>query len=233
LSHAAQKNNSRVLHWRAQLIQMFSEAGLSSSPTSLDDNNEDRQMLVNARREYAQQLKERFLGSTARYFLDEQDAQGIARLEAQLMIELDLALRFSVRIWARTTPVHFIGLQEMVGPGPAQTVRLDDELMTLCRAQQQEADPVEGAVGREVVMILQPAVGTLRRLGSSGTVWVKSEVVAAAKGEKKQAIPPSSLVVPPSPASVFSVPIVLAASTYKSTERGRVSTLGISKPVSV
>ena len=127
-------------------------------------NNEDRQLLANARRDYAQQLKDRFLGSAARFLLRDQDAGGIARLEGRLLAELDLALRFSVQAWSRVAPLVFVGLSELLARGHgfrlATAAENGDETAELCANQKpllwRDCNKIEEA---PIAMVIQPAIG--------------------------------------------------------------------------
>ncbi|KAK1756710.1 hypothetical protein QBC47DRAFT_168655 [Echria macrotheca] len=166
------QNESAVYSWRAQLMHMLSDGGLSrdaTHPTVV--NNEEKKMLANARREYARQLKDRFLGSGARFLLRDQDATGIAKLEGRLVSELDLALRFSAQVWARNSPLNFIGLEELA----AAEYKTHDDI-TVLNQDQHDATP-----DQPVVMVMLPAIGTLRKVGGQGRVWVKARVVVAPK----------------------------------------------------
>lgn len=157
-------------------MRTLSEGGLSRDPCHPSMADENKQMLANARREYARQLKERFLGSAARFFLRDQDAQGIAKLEAHLVSELDLALRFSAQAWSRPNPIQFIRLKQLgAGMAPQRRFRANDTLVEACEAQREEF----GTEEKQVVMVLRPAVGTLKKIGGPGKVWVKAQVVGA------------------------------------------------------
>lgn len=139
-------------------------------------DNEDKQMLANARREYARELKERFLGSAARFFLRDQDAQGIARLEGRLASELDLALRFSAQAWSRVAPLQFVRLKNLGGrAGTPRRFEADDPIVEVCDAQRQQA----GTGQQQVVMVVQPALGPAKKAGEAGKVWTRAQVVAA------------------------------------------------------
>lgn len=157
-------------------MRTLSEGGLSRDPCHPSMADENKQMLANARREYARQLKERFLGSAARFFLRDQDAQGIAKLESHLVSELDLALRFSAQAWSRPNPIQFLRLKQLgVGLAPHRRFRAGDNLVEACEAQREEF----GTDEKQVVMVLRPAVGTLKKIGGPGKVWVKAQVVGA------------------------------------------------------
>lgn len=163
--------------WRAQLMQTLAEGGLSRDPChpSMADN-EDKQMLAEARREYARQLKERFLGSAARFFLRDQDAHGIAKLEGRLFSELDLALRFSAQAWSRPSAFCFVGLRQLgSNAGPARRFKAGDGVVEACKAQQHEF----GTDEKQVVMVLRAALGTMKKVGGPGKVWAKAQVVGA------------------------------------------------------
>lgn len=173
---AAQQKDGDACAWRAQLMRTLSEGGLSRDPCHPSMVDENKQMLANARREYARQLKERFLGSAARFFLRDQDAQGISKLEGQLVSELDLALRFSAQAWSRLDPIQFLRLKQLgAGMAPHRRFRAGDDLVEACAAQREEF----GMDEKQVVMVLRPAVGSLKKIGGPGKVWVKAQVVGA------------------------------------------------------
>lgn len=130
-------------------------------------------MVANARAEYARGLAERFLCSPARFLLDEADAAGIARLEAQLVGELDAALRFSARVWSRDSPLAFFSLRNLTGQPKADMTQL---FLTL------QGESLDFAGPHEVAVVLQPAVGVRSKSGGPGNVWVKAQV-AVARGE--------------------------------------------------
>jgi hypothetical protein len=173
---AAQQKDGDACAWRAQLMRTLSEGGLSRDPCHPSMADENKQMLANARREYARQLKERFLGSAARFFLRDQDAQGISKLEGQLVSELDLALRFSAQAWSRPNSIQFIRLKQLGGgTAPHRRFRAGDDLVEACDAQREEF----GTEEKHVIMVLRPAVGTLKKIGGPGKVWVKAQVVGS------------------------------------------------------
>ncbi|KAK0652701.1 hypothetical protein B0T16DRAFT_455044 [Cercophora newfieldiana] len=207
-----QQNSEAVYGWRAQLMRMLSDGGLShdaSHPSVVD--NEEKQMLANARREYARTLKERFLGSAARFLLRDQDAQGIAKLEGQLVSELDLALRFSAQVWSRVAPMHFIGLEEMALQ--TRAFQLDYGLMEECLSQ----TPSENT-DREVIMVLQPAVGTLKKIGGAGRVWRKAQVIGASTSTPEPETEPET---PNTAVETITVQLALPAEAYSPSERSR------------
>ena len=158
-------------------MRTLADGGLSRDPCHFSmADNEDKQMLANARREYARQLKERFLGSAARFFLRDQDAQGIARLEGRLASELDLALRFSAQAWSRVTPLQFVRLKNLGGgAGPPRRFEVGDPIVEVCDAQKLQA----GVGQQQVVMVVQPALGPAKKPGEAGKVWIRAQVVAA------------------------------------------------------
>ncbi|KAK1830929.1 hypothetical protein QBC39DRAFT_259930 [Podospora conica] len=188
-----QQAEGDAISWRAQLMQTLANGGLSRDPChpSMADN-EDKQMLANARREYARQLRERFLGSAARFFLRDQDAQGIAKLEGRLTSEIDLALRFSAQVWSRPSPVHFVGLKQFgSGITPHRRFGPDDEVIELCASQRKGANLKEE---HQVSIVLRPAIGTLKKIGGPGRVWAKAQVVGVPVSELP--ISPLSLTTP-------------------------------------
>lgn len=212
-----QQDGTKAESWRAQLMQMLSDGGLSkdaSHPSMA--SNVDQQMLANTRREYARQLKERFLSSAARFFLRDQDAQGIAKLEGQLVSELDLALRFSAQVWSRQVPMHFIGLPEMATS--PQKLSFDEKLMMSLSEQQRPAGE-----GIQVIMVLQPAVGTY---GNSGLdkVWQKAQVVAASRNAQLSSLPSiDDIKTPITAVQKCTVPLVFQTEGFTPT--------GFAKPV--
>ncbi|KAK4450205.1 hypothetical protein QBC34DRAFT_297719 [Podospora aff. communis PSN243] len=204
-----QQNDDSVYEWRAHLMQMLSDGGISrdaSHPSMA--NNEDKQMLASTRREYARLLKERFLSGSARYFLRDQDPQGIAKLEGQLVSELDLALRFSAQVWARRSPMHFIGLAEIAGS--SQDLQFDPEVMIPHINQRTSANR-----DQQVVMVLQPAIGTLRKIGSEGQVWRKAEVVVTSTNAQRLASLQQDIMTPITAVETSSLPFRLAPDIYR------------------
>ena len=158
-------------------MKILSDGGLSRDLCHASmANNEDKQMLANARRAYARQLKDQFLSSAARFFLRDQDPQGIAILESRLVSELDFALRFSAQAWARPTPLHFIGLQQL-NAAPLRGSGIGDDVVDFFPSSSQQARA--RGEKQQVVVVLRPAVGTVRKIGGPGKIWVKAQSIAS------------------------------------------------------
>jgi hypothetical protein len=197
----AQEEDARVAahHWRAQMMRLFADGGFSLKDVAAAGRNESRRTFVESRLNYARKLKERFLGGSARFLLQDQDASGIKRLEGMLTEMIDDALRFSCRLWTRVAPVHLHGWKDLDNEIKAAT-----PLVTLCRAQLEvesrtrrsaspkdkssgTPQPQEGQTEQPIVMIVQPAVVTDSinlpgtNLSSDGValVWLRARVMLA------------------------------------------------------
>lgn len=159
------------------MMKILSDGGLSRDLCHASmANNEDKQMLANARREYARQLKDQFLSSAARFFLRDQDPQGITILESRLVSEFDFALRFSAQAWARPTPLSFIGLKQL-NAAPLRGSGVGDDVVDFFPSSSQQARA--RGERQQVVVVLRPAVGTLRKIGGPGKIWVKAQSIAS------------------------------------------------------
>lgn len=159
------------------MMKILSDGGLSRDLCHASmANNEDKQMLANARREYARQLKDQFLSSAARFFLRDQDPQGITILESRLVSEFDFALRFSAQAWARPTPLSFIGLKQL-NAAPLRGSGVGDDVVDFFPSSSQQARA--RGERQQVVVVLRPAVGTLRKIGGAGKIWVKAQSIAS------------------------------------------------------
>jgi len=161
-------------------MQQLAAAGLASpasesAAASSASEHEDRQMVINARIEYARSLAERFLCSPARYLLDETDAAGISRLEESLVAELDAALRFSVQMWAQNYTPVFYTLKDLELAGRPR----EDTAELFLSLEGQTSTSTSNS--EQVVMVLQPAVGIkpLSRSGDGVKIWVKAQVAVA------------------------------------------------------
>lgn len=182
--------------WRRHLMRTLSEGGLI-----LDANHAkspDSRLLVEARENYAKKLKERFLAGPARYLLEDQDATGIEKLERRLLHELDLALRFSCKVWSRRDQLKFSSLPEFV----TTEFHACSPIMQLCQIQAPASVPVKLSKrhgdgvedfgsdappayhdGSAVIMVVQPAVGSVRANGcqkeseQTPVIWAKAQVL--------------------------------------------------------
>ncbi|AEO57191.1 hypothetical protein MYCTH_2303046 [Thermothelomyces thermophilus ATCC 42464] len=196
----AQRDDARVTahHWRAQMMRLFADGGFSIKDVAAAGNNESRRTFVESRLNYARKLKERFLGGSARFLLQDQDARGIERLESKLTELIDDALRFSCRLWTRMAPVRLYGWKDM----GSKEIKASTSLVTLCHAQVEvesrrhraqqagrEKPPQDGQTEQLMVMAVQPAVlaeNISLPLNSVGRgddgmalVWLKARVMLA------------------------------------------------------
>ncbi|KAK1756708.1 hypothetical protein QBC47DRAFT_341415 [Echria macrotheca] len=182
--------------WRAALMCMLRNAGLAhTSPSSNngnDSHSEESCMLRNARLEHARRLKDVFLCSPARFLLNDQDAAGIALLETRLVDEIDAALRFSVMAWSRPEGIRFLGLREFMAAGgivnPTVTelsLALPDSKNAADTSHREDESNMgdnvtKSKTGRQqVLMVLQPAAGTRKKIKGEGNVWVKAHVAVS------------------------------------------------------
>ncbi|KAK0619632.1 hypothetical protein B0T14DRAFT_603392 [Immersiella caudata] len=176
--------------WRAQLMKLLSDGGLTQDPSRPSvTGNEERQILANAQRVYARELKERFLRSAARFFLHDQDAQGITKLEGKLASEIDLALRFCVQVWARPAPLT------LLNPKAISTLAAADR-SSVNEAITSHLNGTEGDQDLEVIMVLQPAV----LLGNSNDAPVCSKALVVL-GPKNQLNTIAEALEPPTPST--------------------------------
>lgn len=242
-SFAVQRNETDVDEWRAQLMTILSEGGMSSDLGSVE--GDERRFLQNCRKIYSRKLKERFLGGAARFLLQDQDATGIDRLESSLVEEIDAALQFSCRVWSRREPLRLKGLKELT----KVPFLMSNETMQLCRgqapsdAQQDEVgsdQPPAYHDGHTVVLVIQPVIeyvaGNPSGTPETSTVVSKARVLVAAPGPrsaypKSDATPltakpidgfsafsaltptPSLVPAPQAPASVAASILSIAAAT--------------------
>lgn len=188
---AVQRNETDVHAWRAQLMTILSEGGMSSDLGSVE--GDERRFLVNCRKIYSRKLKERFLGGAARFLLQDQDATGIEQLESSLVEQIDAALQFSCRVWSRREPLRLKGLKELT----KVPFLMSDETMQLCRGQA-PADAQQDDVGSDlppayhdghtVVLVIQPVIEWVA-VNPSGTpetstIVSKARVLVAAPGPR-------------------------------------------------
>ncbi|KAM7192976.1 hypothetical protein V8F33_008024 [Rhypophila sp. PSN 637] len=241
LHDTVQSTNREADNWRKQLMRTLSEGGLVLDAKNA--KNPDSRLLVEARENYAKKLRERFLGGPARYLLQDQDAIGIEKLERQLLHEIDLALRFSCRIWSQYGQVRLLTLPEFAttrfetgsptttlceiqGPfseGPVPVSRADDNT---CLGK----DPPPACHdGNAVIMVVQPAIegiktnkGGKNKDGkpAASVIWAKAQV----------------LVRTPTTTSLTSAPTTTINGTTTSVvvkEAGRTVLVPILAPVSM
>ncbi|KAK4104369.1 hypothetical protein N658DRAFT_389452, partial [Parathielavia hyrcaniae] len=196
----AQDENARVSghHWRAQMMRLFADGGFSLKHVADAGGKESRRSFVESRLNYARKLKERFLGGSARFLLQDQDASGIERLERMLTDMIDDALRFSCRLWTRVAPHRLHGWKDL----GSKEVRAATPLVTLCHAQVEvesrnhrsgtpkdkpSASPEESETEQTIVMVVQPAVvtdsidlpGTSVSSDGVALVWLRARVMLA------------------------------------------------------
>ncbi|KAH6641930.1 hypothetical protein F5144DRAFT_484481, partial [Chaetomium tenue] len=199
----AQDDDARVTahHWRAQMMRLFADGGFSIKDVAAAGRNESRRTFVESRLNYARKLKERFLGGSARFLLQDQDAGGIEKLEGMLTDIIDDALRFSSRLWTRMSPIRLHGWRDL----GSKEVRATTPLVTLCHAQVEvesrnhwaEASKEKPAGSSQqdsqtdhpMVMAVQPAVitdsinlpvaGCATKDDGMALVWLKARVMVA------------------------------------------------------
>ncbi|KAL2130942.1 hypothetical protein VTI74DRAFT_5725 [Chaetomium olivicolor] len=210
----AQEEESRVstYHWRAQMMRLFAEGGFTLKDAAAAGRNESRRSFVESRLNLARKLKERFLGSSARFLLQDQDAAGIEKLEGRLGDMVDDALRFSCRLWTRVAPHRLHGWRDL----GSKEVRCATPLVTLCHAQaeleaqnHQREDPKGKRSGspqveQPIVMVVQPAVvtdsinlpGVNVGSGNDGValVWLRARVMLAGPMAPEFPDPPAATV---------------------------------------
>jgi hypothetical protein len=178
------------------MMRLFADGGFSLKDVAAAGRNESCRTFVESRLNYARKLKERFLGGSARFLLQDQDASGIEKLEGTLTDIIDDALRFSCRLWTRMAPVRLHGWRDL----GSKEIKTASPLVTLCHAQvevesrNQRAEaskdkpsgpPQDNQTDEQMVMAVQPAVLTdsisLPGSGDDGLalVWLKARVVLA------------------------------------------------------
>jgi len=189
-------------HWRAQMMRLIADGGFSLKDVAAAGGNESRRTFVESRLNYGRKLKERFLGGSARFLLQDQSARGIEKLERMLDDMIDDALRFSCRLWTRVAPLRLHGWKDL----GSREIKAATPVVTLCHAQVEveahnarnesaKDKPVgspraqEDQTDHQIVMVVQPAVVTESinlpgvNVGSGGEgvalVWLKSRVMVA------------------------------------------------------
>jgi len=199
----AQEDNTDVttLEWRAQLLRLFAQGGMSAKDPQDTGRNEARRTQSECRLNYARKLKERFLGSAVRFLLKDQPPSGIEKLETRLFEQIDDALRFSCKLWSHPISLRIHGGREFSGTVFTSSA----PMMDLCHMQAsvQGAVPKDGSGtpppgyfdGRPVMMVMQPAIEAVdysrAQTSSSRTrLWLKSRVfVAWPEGSSVRMIP--------------------------------------------
>ncbi|KAG7289990.1 hypothetical protein NEMBOFW57_006369 [Staphylotrichum longicolle] len=198
----AQDEDARAAahHWRAQMMRLFADGGFSLKDVAAAGPNESCRTFVDSRLNYARKLKERFLGGSARFLLQDQDASGIEKLERTLTDIIDEALRFSCRLGTRVTPLRLHGWRHL----GSREIRTATPIVTLCHAQvevearnhrnevskdKSAGSPQDAQTDEQIVMVVQPAVVTdnINLPGiNAGTdsdpvalVWLKARVMVA------------------------------------------------------
>ncbi|KAK4140014.1 uncharacterized protein C8A04DRAFT_40282 [Dichotomopilus funicola] len=185
-------------HWRANMMRLFADGGFALKDVAAAGRNEAKRMFVESRLNYARKLKERFLGGSARFLLQDQDAAGIEQLESTLGDLIDEALVFSCRLWTRMSPVRLHGWKDL----GEKEVKAAAPLVTLCHAQVEvESRRHKAEISKEkqasqdsqtdhtMVMAVQPAV-VADTINTSGPkvevdddglvlVWLKARVMLA------------------------------------------------------
>ncbi|KAK1756711.1 hypothetical protein QBC47DRAFT_168675 [Echria macrotheca] len=186
-----QRSDREKHAWRCQLIRTLSEGGLSLEPEKVE--GEERRRLADARKTHARNLKDRFLNSSVRFLLEDQDPAGIEKLELRLVKEFDSALKFSCHLWSRRDPIAIKSLEQLANTVFSRT----SQVMELCAGQAPiSMRPFEDARdlppayhdGHSVVMAVQPAIESLvldkKGVQSATRVLSKAKVVVAAPKPK-------------------------------------------------
>ncbi len=161
----AQDDGMRVTayHWRAQMMRLFADGGFGLKDVAAAGRTESCRIFIDSRLTYARKLKERFLGGSARFLLQDQDASGIEKLERSLTDIIDEALRFSCRLWSRVAPIRLHGWSDL----GSRDIRAATPVVTLCRAQveveacskdKSSGTPQDNQTDRQIVMVVQPAI---------------------------------------------------------------------------
>ena len=181
-------------HWRAQMMRLLADGGFSLKDVAAAGRNDSCRTFVDSRLNYARKLKERFLGGSARFLLQDQDASGIEKLERVLTDIIDEALRFSCRLWTRVAPVRLHGWRDL----GSREIRAATPVVTLCRAQVEvearsrdkpSGSPQGNQTDQQIVMVVQPAIVTDSidlpgvNVGTGGdgvaSVWLRARVMVA------------------------------------------------------
>ncbi len=181
-------------------MRLIADAGFSLKDVASAGSNDSRRAFVESRLNYGRKLKERFLGGSARFLLQDQNARGIEKLERMLDDMIDDALRFSCRLWTRVAPLRLHGWKDL----GSREIKAATPVVTLCHAQVEveahnarnesaqdkpAGSPQENQTDHQIVMVVQPAVVTESinlpgvNFGSGGEgvalVWLKARVMVA------------------------------------------------------
>jgi hypothetical protein len=192
------------------MMRLLGDGGFSLNDIAAAGLNESRRTFVESRLNYARKLKERFLGGSARFLLQGQDASGIEKLEHTLTDMIDDALTFSCRLWTRVAPIRLHGWKDL----GSREIKAATPVVTLCHAQVEvesrnhrggesgkdkpSGSPQNNQTDDTIVMVVQPAVVTdsidLPGSGTGGDgvalVWLRARVMVAG---------PMSAEIPESP----------------------------------
>ncbi len=175
-------------------MRLFADGGFSLKDVAAAGRNESCRTFVDSRLNYARKLRERFLGGSARFLLQDQDASGIESLERILTDIIDEALRFSCRLWTRVAPVRLHGWRDL----GSREIKAATPVVTLCRAQVEvearskekpSGSPQDNQTDQQIVMVVQPAIvtdiidlpGVNVGTGGDGvaSVWLRARVMVA------------------------------------------------------
>lgn len=243
-------------------MRLFAQGGMDTANPASAGRNAARRTLIESRLSHGRRLKDRFLGTSARFLLHEQDVDGMESLESALSTLLDDALRFSCRLWSRDTPVRVHGWKEL----GLRKYHSQDDVMGLCYAQKptpfcsphdETSSPprletvhvtaksfAEAYEGRPVIMVVQPAIETIRVRGDDDEppprLWLKARVLVATPQRARTPAPIAigpALASPPSTSrSLIETPSEMTRDDESpSTTKGEASspaTLGIPKIIS-
>ncbi|KAK4456557.1 hypothetical protein QBC42DRAFT_190732 [Cladorrhinum samala] len=176
--------------WLPHLLRSLATAGLALPSTPHTSNlSPSRLTLIDSRLNLARKLRDSFLGSAARFLLNDQDAAGIERLERVLTEMIDDALRFSIKLWSRPGAGVKIRSWRDVVKGTYKTESGSSggaggkPRVGLCHLQERNKN--EDYEGRPVVMLSQPGVEEgEQEKGKPGVVWLKARVMVAAVVDK-------------------------------------------------
>ncbi|KAK0672349.1 hypothetical protein QBC41DRAFT_243451 [Cercophora samala] len=191
------------VHWRAHMMRLFATGGMALSPSSSSSAYpvlSSRQVLVESRLNYARKLRDRFLGSAARFLLNDQDALGIERLERVLTEMIDDALRFSCKLWSQPGGVRIRGWRDL--SEFKNGYKKGMKAVNICQAQdksytgskeamtgsgpENDGEKTDENEGRPVIMLVQPAVEAVLDVdhhAAPSPVWLKARVMVAAPVE--------------------------------------------------
>ncbi|KAK3352127.1 hypothetical protein B0H65DRAFT_507399 [Neurospora tetraspora] len=253
LSAQKQYADVTVHDWRAQLMRLLAESGMSMKDPLDAAKNEARRILIESRLNYARKLKEKFLGGPARFLLGEQDAAGIGKLERRLHDLIDETLRFSCRIWSRPTPLRLHDLGDLKD----QKFTSSHPYMRLCHVQaprgmeeqpqqpkktdssEREKSPPGYHDGRPVIMVLSPAIESIvdsskdNRKGTPAMdeipkVWVRARVLVSspARAAALKSLGPIKMASPPQVTRHNSAPTTTATTTLDKTGSGSPAGVG-------